>query len=281
MFRITVAALMLGASAYTCAQSSISCCSPKATESFADLGNDESFVSVHQEPVKMVSFAARGSMMNYAVTGGDDGQAYYLKANSASNNWLFVIHEWWGLNEHIKKQAEALQDSLGNVHVICLDLYDGKNTDKREEASALMSGAKEERIEALIEGAIAFAGTEASIATVGWCFGGGWSLQTALLGKDQATSCVVYYGMPEQNLKKLAALNAPVLGIFASEDKWINPKVVENFEANMVEAMKELETVTFQAEHAFANPSNPQYDAEATSQAMRLTLDFISSLWKE
>ena len=49
-------------------------------------------------------------------------------------------------------------------------------------------------------------GEEANIATLGWCFGGGWSLKTAIQAKDKASACVIYYGSPvekaeeEQNL---------------------------------------------------------------------------------
>jgi carboxymethylenebutenolidase len=66
-----------------------------------------------------------------------------------------------------------------------------------------------------------------------------------------------------------------VLGIFGSQDKWINPDVVKTFEENMSTANKSLSVEMYEADHAFANPSNPQFDKEATSDAYAKTLAFL------
>ena len=87
-----------------------------------------------------------------------------------------------------------------------------------------MQGVKEDRAKAIIKGAIAYAGPNAHIATIGWCFGGGWSLQASLLAGKQDVACVMYYGMPEQDVNKLKTLHADVLGNFANKDNWINSK---------------------------------------------------------
>jgi carboxymethylenebutenolidase len=33
----------------------------------------------------------------------------------------------------------------------------------------------------------------------------------------------------------------------------------------------------FEADHAFANPSNPKYDPKATEEAYKMTLDFLKA----
>jgi len=163
------------------------------------------------------------------------------------------------------------------VNIIDLDLYDGKVTADRTEAAKLMQAVKEERAAAIIKGAIAYAGPKARIATLGWCFGGGWSLQSALLAGKQAVACVMYYGMPEQDVNKLKTLNCDVLGNFGNKDQWISPKVVEGFEANMKAAGKKLTAYEYDANHAFANPSGPSFQSEAATQANARTLAFLKA----
>ena len=144
----------------------------------------------------------------------------------------------WGLNDFVKKESETIYNELGNVNIIDLDLYDGKSATNAQDAGKLMQGVKEDRAKAIINGAIAYVGPGAHIATLGWCFGGGWSLQTTLLAGKEAVGCVMYYGMPEQDVARLKTLNCDVLGNFANKDQWINPKVVAKFEENMKAADK-------------------------------------------
>jgi carboxymethylenebutenolidase len=140
-----------------------------------------------------------------------------------------------------------------------------------------MQNADEKRIRNIISGAIAFAGDGAEVGTIGWCFGGGWSMQAAIMLGDQALGSVVYYGMPEQNAEKLKSLQAPVLGIFAEKDQWINREEVSKYESAMDRAGKEYESHWFNADHAFANPSNSIYDADATAKAKEKAAGFLSA----
>ncbi len=208
---------------------------------------------------------------------GKTADAYELKAKKPTNNYLLVVHEYFGLNDYIKRESETLYNELGDVNVIALDLYDGKSSADRAEAAKLMQAVKEDRARAIIKGAINYAGARARIATVGWCFGGGWSLQSALLAGKQAIACVMYYGMPEQDVNKLKTLNCDVLGNFANQDQWINPKVVAGFEANMKAAGKKLTAYSYDANHAFANPSSPAYNSEAGKLANERTLAFLKA----
>ena len=136
---------------------------------------------------------------------------------------------------------------------------------------------QEERAKAIIQGALAFAGREAKIATVGWCFGGGWSLKAAVQAGKQGEACVLYYGMPVQEKEALAALNAPVLAIFAEQDQWITPEVAENFKNLASEANKSVEIKSYDADHAFANPSSPRYNEQAARDANQAALEFLKA----
>lgn len=263
-------------------QVSMACCivedpdsSLSATSHFAMLGSDEAFRDKHEIPLPFTLHEKKGKMITFKTEEGKNGQAYFIKSKKKSDNFLLVFHEWWGLNDHIKEEAEKLHKDLEDVNVLAIDLYDGKFADTREKAMKLMQGVEEKRAESIIEGALKFAGKYARIGTIGWCFGGSWSLQTAIIAGSHTVACVMYYGMPEDDVEDLKKLQAPVLGIFAEKDASITPEIVEKFEEDMDEAEEVLEVEMFDADHGFANPSNPKFDEEATEKAYKLAIDFL------
>jgi carboxymethylenebutenolidase len=234
----------------------------------------------HPDPLPYHHQSAVGKMITFKTPNGADANGYLLEARQKTNNWIFVFQEWWGLNDHIKREAEQLYHALGNVNVLALDMYDGQVTDKREEAGKLMSAFRQERGNAIVQGALAYAGKNARIGTVGWCFGGGQSLQAALTAGNQAVACVMYYGMPEENLDRLKTLNCDVLNIWPTQDQWINKAVMDKFEANMNAAGKKLIIKSYEADHAFANPSNPKHNKEFTADAFNNTVEFFKARMK-
>lgn len=93
----------------------------------------------------------------------------------------------------------------------------------------------------------------------------------------QAVGCVMYYGMPEKDVERLKTLKCDVLGLFAGREKWISPEVVAQFEKNMATAGKKVQTKIFDAEHGFANPSNPQHDVAASTDAYQRALTYLKA----
>jgi carboxymethylenebutenolidase len=256
------------------AQNKRSCCQA-ATQEFAMLGKKADFRSEHDTPEPLAFTPSLGSDISFAVPGGVNGRGYAVMADTPTDNYLLVFHEWWGLNNYIRRECERLSLMLDGVNIIAVDLYDGKTTDNRETAAKLMQGVDEKRAANIVKGAVAHAGPSARIQTIGWCFGGGWSLQASMIAGGQTIGCVMYYGMPEKEESKLKSINYPVLGIFASKDGWINQEVVGEFEKKMNELSKDITMKWYDAEHAFANPSNPQYDSEATADANKLAVEFL------
>ena len=186
-----------------------------------------------------------------------------------------MYQEWWGLNDHIKHQAEVFYDDLGGkVNVIALDMYDGKVTSNPQEAGQFMQSMKEERLENIVKGAKTMAGPNAKIANVGWCFGGSWSLKSALLNGQQNIGSVMYYGMPVRDVEKLKTLNSDVLGLFATEE-YISEAIIKEFAANMEKAGKKLTYKIFPAVHGFSNPSNPRYDEAASKEAYAMAIGYL------
>lgn len=253
----------------------ISCYNGDVMDQFRQEANSPAFAAMHPLPRKYEVKQAAGNRITFKASDGTDAYGYLIKSAKPTNQWLFVIQEWWGLNNNIIREAEEYAAALGNVNVLALDMYDGKVAATPDSAIKLASGAKTERLEKIVLGGIQFAGSDARIFTIGWCFGGMWSLQSSILAGKQAAGCVMYYGRPENNLEKLKTLQCDVLGIFGSLDRSPSPEIVKKFEADMQTVGKKLTTHFYEAGHGFANPSNPSFQEAATTDARTKTLAFL------
>ena len=254
-----------------------SCFSGDIREQFRIEANTPGFAALHENPKAYILENQTGSSIGFKSPDGKDASAYLIKSKKKTKHWIFVIQEWWGLNDNIKREAEALAAELGNVNVLALDMYDGKVASTADSAMVFMRSATTPRLESIVKGAIAYVGEEAKIFTIGWCFGGMWSLQSSLLAGKQAAGCVMYYGRPENNLEKLKNLNCEVVGFFGNKDQSPSPAVVTKFEADMAAVGKKLTTHKYEAGHGFANPSNPSFNKEATEDAHLKTIAFLKS----
>lgn len=244
-----------------------------AVAEFSLFASDKNFRDAHPAPEPMESFAD-GKVVEFPVAGGASGKGFLVPAKKKSNKYLLLFHEWWGLNDYIKNEAAMWSKEL-NINVLAVDLYDGKVATNADDAGKLMQANDPARSSAIILGAAAYLGNKADFRTMGWCFGGGWSMQAALLLKDKMKGCVMYYGMPEKDVEKLKTLKCDVMMVHASQDQWINNDVVAAFETNMKAAGKKLTVNRYDANHAFANPSSPRYNEMAAKEARKAVKSFL------
>lgn len=190
---------------------------------------------------------------------------------------IVLVHEWWGLNDQIKSVAAELAKK--GYFGLAIDLYGGQVTDQPDRARALMQGvdatAATDTAASWVDWVRRREGVNGKIGTVGWCFGGGWSLNASIAAPVDAT--VVYYGRVNQPVEQLKRLKGPVLGHFATRDQWINKKMVSGFEAAMTEAGKKLTAHWYEADHAFANPTSARYDEADAKLAWERTLAFFKA----
>ncbi|MFQ6004154.1 MAG: dienelactone hydrolase family protein [Woeseia sp.] len=193
---------------------------------------------------------------------------------------VIVIHEWWGLNDGVRAMADRLA-GLGYI-VLAVDLFGGKTATTPGDARALMMEVVEdpESANENIRQAYDFVRNTAGaprVASLGWCFGGGWSLNTALLFPEELDAAVIYYGRVTTSESRLRPLSVPILGIFGAEDSGIPVDSVRGFEKALENLGKDYEIEIYpDVGHAFANPSGNNYNAEAADKAWEQTVAFLN-----
>jgi carboxymethylenebutenolidase len=250
-----------------------SACCMKPDKAFASLASDPAFAKAHAEPLPFVLQEKTGREITFR-TNERDGRAYFLE-KKGSDVYVLVFHEWWGLNDHIRRESERIYSEMGTVNVLAVDLYDGRVATVRDSASKYSGSMSGPRGEEIIRGAMAFCGKSARFATIGWCFGGGWSIRASIMASENSKACVAFYGAPETDPDKLRPLRAPVLFIWASQDKWINAKMVGDFEAAMLREKKALVLKKYNADHGFANPSHPNFRDALAQEAFGEAFKFL------
>jgi len=193
---------------------------------------------------------------------------------------VIVIQEWWGLNDNIRSMARRLAGE--GYTALAVDLYAGEVAENPERARELMQASmgREQELEDNLRQAYSYltdARGATKIGTIGWCFGGGWSLRTALLHPDGVDAAVIYYGQLITDKEQLATLRMPILGIFGAEDQGIPVASVREFEAALTELGKDAAIHVYEgADHAFANPSGTRYKQDAAEDAWSKTLAFLA-----
>jgi carboxymethylenebutenolidase len=250
--------------------------------SMKEFTKDPAFRAEHLAPEKIDFTPQHGTMKKVAVSGGPEANVFVVPMKEGGKAAVVMIHEWWGLNDHIKREAERLHAATG-YGVLAVDMYDGKVATSSEQAGEFVRAVNDERCHAILTATIESArggsilGKKAEkIGTIGYCFGGGWSFQAALRNGSLVDACVLYYGMPETDPAKLGTLTAPVLGIFGKRDARLGPELVGKFATGMATALKPLDIRMYDAVHAFANPSNPKYDKASADKAWGEVLAFYA-----
>jgi carboxymethylenebutenolidase len=173
---------------------------------------------------------------------------------------IVVIQEWWGLTDWIKDNAKR----LAGQGYVCLapDLYHGKVAENPMQARELMMGLPRDRalrdLKAAVDTLAGMKNVDKNrLGSIGWCMGGGYSLQLAL-ADDRVKACTICYGAVITSPTQLKSLNATVLGIFGEEDKGIPPKAVKTFEEVLKSSGKKIAGIhEFKAGHGFMRPTNP------------------------
>lgn len=228
------------------------------------------------------------SFENKTVQYFEDAQGYLVYPVSFNDIQgklpaVIMIHEWWGLNQNIKDMANLLAKQ-GFV-VLAADLYHGKVADNPQLAMELVQMARTNQNLSIdnLQAAVKYLSSapnvdSTKIASLGWCFGGGQSLQLALNSQEHPLAAtILYYGTPLVTDKEsLAKIKWPVLGIFGDNDEAIPISKVDQFRTSLNQTGITNEIDIYKGVgHAFANPSGDNYAPKETADAWQKTLSFL------
>jgi carboxymethylenebutenolidase len=196
-----------------------------------------------------------------------------------------MIHEYWGLNDNIKNMARTLAKQEGYV-VLAVDLFEGQSTKDPNQARQLMKSVIDNTQRAIsnLQAAVNYVSSlpfvnSSKIACIGWCFGGGQSLQLALHSEQHPLAAtVLYYGTPlVTDKQELTKIKWPVLGIFGDHDLANPLPLINAFKAALYNDGITNQIIIYKGlGHAFANPSGANYAPQQTADAWQKTLKFLS-----
>jgi carboxymethylenebutenolidase len=235
--------------------------------------SEEEFAKLHE----LRSDAAPPRKGQMIEVGGARAYLSLPEGATAPMPGVIVIHEWWGLNDHIMHWADRL--AADGYAALAVDLYGGTVATTREDAMAAMKKVDDGKAKAILVAAHKFLVDDPRVkaprtASIGWCFGGGWSMQAAM-AIPELDAAVIYYGHVPTDAQAFAGVKAHVLGIFGNQDEGIPPKHVDAFAAALAKDGIKNRILRYDAPHAFANPSSPAYHAREAAAAWAEVRPFL------
>jgi carboxymethylenebutenolidase len=192
---------------------------------------------------------------------------------------VIVIHEIWGLVDHIKDVAERLAHE-GYV-ALGADLFEGKTVTKLEEGRKFREQFTEEKILKDLDGAFNFLKNlpyvnPKRIGSIGFCMGGGLSLLLACHNRELAAAAV-FYGRNPSPIDRVKDIQCPILGNYAGADMAITESDINLLKQTLTKYGKTFGIKTYpEAPHAFFNDTRESYRPEAAKDAWARTLQFFN-----
>jgi carboxymethylenebutenolidase len=191
---------------------------------------------------------------------------------------VLVIHENRGLNPHIEDIARRL--AIANFIAFAPDAlfplggYPGDEDKARDLFGKLDQARTREDFLAAARYLEGVPGGNGKVGAIGFCWGGGMVNFVATHIPDLAAA-VPFYG-PAPASESVAAINAPLMLMFADNDDFVN-KTWPAYEAALKAAGKRYEAFRYPGtQHGFNNDTTPRFDAAAAGQAWQRALAFLN-----
>jgi len=208
-------------------------------------------------------------------TANDPTSAFVALPDAPNGKAVILIHEWWGLNAHIKDIADRYADE--GFIAIAPDLYRGKVATDSTEASQMMGALPIEDGLDTIKNAIVASSAKFGIphfGITGYCMGGTFALRAACELEGLSAAAPFYGDIPEEDVLK--NLTVPTIFVSGTRDAWINPEKVATLEDAVERFELPITSVKYDADHAFFNDTRPEvYDATAAGDAWALVTGFF------
>src|SRR5436305_4994146 len=229
------------------------------------------------------SIQLRGTMVKYKS--GDLMIPAYLslpKKKSIAPGAVLVIHEVFGLNDHIKSIADRISNEgyvalAPNFFVRAAEPPPKDTTDMqalRKAAGSIPTEVAIKDMQAGLDYLKTVKSARQHFASIGFCMGGGFSYQIATHTKDLAGAAIFYGRTP---VELVPQVSCPLLCSFGALDTGIPPEKVKEFEEALKKAGKQADIKVYEgAKHGFFNNTRPEaYNAEAAADAWQRVLKFF------
>lgn len=189
---------------------------------------------------------------------------------------VIVVHEWWGLNDYIRRRANMLAE-LGFT-ALAVDMYGGGEVaDNPDDAGRLMNGVladisqAEDRMGAALEYLQNDSTVDARrIAAIGYCFGGAVVLHAARTGMPLA-GVVSFHGvLGSSHTPAPGSVRARIMVCHGADDVLVPEESVAALKEEMQAAGADLRFIAYPgALHGFTNP-----DADVNGKKYGLPLAY-------
>jgi dienelactone hydrolase len=238
--------------------------------------NDDAHTN-HDENTKASDTPAiREENVSYSAgSTGMNGFVVYETNSDAKRPGILLVHEWWGLNDYVKKRARELA-AMGYI-TMAVDMFgDGKTAANPDEAGKLAGPFYQDpsltktRLDAALAKLRSYEQLDTSrIAAIGYCFGGFVVLNASRLGAD-LDGVVSFHGNVAGVPVRKDLLRAKTLVCHGEADQFVPAAEIAQFKKSMdsVGAVYTLKTYPG-ATHAFTNP-----DATETGRKFNIPIAY-------
>jgi carboxymethylenebutenolidase len=226
--------------------------------------------------------------------------AYEVQPDGECRGGLLVIHEVWGLTDHIKDVAERfaregyyvlapdlISDTEIAAHLTPNMAQDLFNPEKRNAIQPKLRGlmaplqapgfaeAATANVKACFDYLYQQPVVAQRVAVAGYCFGGTYSYNLAV-AEPRLKAAVPFYGHASQSAEELRSITCPILAFLGEQDERLVAELPD-LQAHMQAAGVDFKAQVYpDCGHAFFNDSNPfAYNAAAAKDAWRRTLEFL------
>jgi len=215
-----------------------------------------------------VSYSAAGTTLRGHLAVDD--------AKTGKRPGILVVHEWWGLNDYIRRRTHLLAE-LGYT-ALAADMYgEGRTATDPSQAGTLMNGvlsdmkSGEARFRAAYDRLSAHPTVDpARIAAIGYCFGGAVVLHGARLGMPLAAVVSFHGALGSMHRPAPGGVKAKVLVCHGAADGLVPDTDVAAFKQEMDAARADYRFVAYPgARHSFTNP-----DADANGKKFGIPLGY-------
>ena len=189
---------------------------------------------------------------------------------------ILILPDRWGVDDTIRQWVDRF--AARGYRALAIDVSDGRMSNKMWLATEIMNATDPEWVKIDVKAGLSYLKKEGrKIVTLGAGFGGWQSFQAAIAAPRDVAATVVIYGMLEANVEQVRNLQAPLLTIYAQDDKQITSDMIEAYRLLIKKSLIVHRTYVFPAGHGFMDPLDPGYNAAATEQTWGQVDDFLSS----